>query len=128
MIDATAHVLEGWSQGELRVQHCDSCDTCQFPPRAVCLVCRAQTLGWKSIAREGTIGTFTVVYRAPTSAWKARVPYAIALVDCAPGVRLMMNVETAEPEALIIGQPVRIGFVTIGDDPQLRPIAWPKFE
>lgn len=123
MSDAVAHVLEGFSRGELRVQRCAACAAKQFPPRAVCLACGSTSLAWITVPPRGTIVTFTVVHRAPTPEWKARVPYVIALVDCAPGVRLMMNAETDEAETLIIGQAVDIGFTALADDPQMRPVA-----
>ena len=123
MSDPTRHVLEGWAQGELRVQRCEACRVRQFPPRAVCLACRADTFGWEVIAPQGTIASFTIVHRAPTPAWKARTPYAIALVDCVPGVRLMMNVQADNLDALAIGDRVAILFEAIGDQRQPRPCA-----
>ncbi len=125
MSDPVAHVLEGFSRCELRVQRCEACEAKQFPPRAICVACGSSQLTWMTLPSRGEIVSFTVVHRASTPERKARVPYAIALVDCAPGVRLMMNVETDESEALIVGQPVEIDFAAIGDDPQPRPVARP---
>ena len=67
------------------------------------------------------IHTFTIVHRAPTDAFKARVPYAIALVDLAPGVRMMMNVD-GDLSALAVDAPVEIGFTSSGGDTPL-PVA-----
>ena len=119
-MDDVAHVLEGYAKNELRVQHCDTCERLQFPPRAVCLACRSTKLAWTTCEPKGAIATFTVDHRAPTEAFKARVPYAIALVDCAPGVRMMMNV-CGDLDALAIGAPIAIGFSPIGHDRKLRP-------
>lgn len=118
-MDMVAHVHEGWQRGELRVQRCEACDALQFPPRAVCLACGSTALAWTVVPPRGTIHTFTIVHRAPTPAFKARVPYAIALVDLAPGVRMMMNVE-GDPASFAIDAPVRIGFTA---DDQPLPIA-----
>lgn len=115
-MDFVAHVHEGWRLGELRVQRCEACGARQFPPRAVCLSCRSAKLAWTTVAPQGTIHTFTVVHRAPTEAFKTRVPYAIALVDLAPGVRMMMNVE-GDRATIAIDASVDIGFTKEG--------AWP---
>jgi uncharacterized OB-fold protein len=115
-MDMVAHVHEGWRAGELRVQHCEACDALQFPPRAVCLACRSTALAWTVVPPRGAIHTFTIVHRAPTPAFKARVPYGIALVDLAPGVRMMMNVEGNLAE-IAIDAPVEIRFASDGDVP-----------
>lgn len=96
--------------GELRYQKCESCGTVQRIPRSLCEHCQSQTLEWKTSAREGTVLSFTTVYRAPLPVFKADVPYVIAIVDMDEGFRVMAN---ALPEAatdLTIGAKVRIGF------------------
>ena len=120
-MDSVAHVLEGYAKGELRVQRCEACATLQFPPRAVCLACRSAQLAWTTCESKGTIKTFTVVHRAPTDMFKARVPYLIALIDCAQGVRLMMNV-LGDLGALAIGATVEIDFMPTPDR-KMRPVA-----
>lgn len=96
--------------GELRYQKCESCGTVQRIPRSLCEHCQSQALQWSTSAREGTVLSFTTVYRAPLPVFKADVPYVIAIVDMAEGFRVMAN---ALPEAaanLAIGAKVRIGF------------------
>lgn len=122
MMDDVAYVLEGYARGKLRLQRCDACARLQFPPRAVCLACRSTTSTWTTCEPTGIIATFTVVHRAPTERFKARVPYAIALVDCAPGVRMMMNV-SGDLDALAIGAPVEIGFIIAQGETTPRPVA-----
>lgn len=119
-MDVVAYVHEGWRAGELRVQRCEACGARQFPPRAVCLACRSGQLTWAVMPPRGTIHTFTIVHRAPTAAFKTRVPYAIALVDLAPGVRMMMNVE-GDLSAVAVDAPVAIGFMA--DERQVLPVA-----
>lgn len=119
-MDFVAHVHEGWRAGELRVQCCEACGARQFPPRAVCLACRSDRLAWAVTPPHGKIHSFTIVHRAPTEAFKSRVPYAIALVDLAPGVRMMMNVE-GDLSKIAIDMPVDIGFSA--DEGQPLPIA-----
>ena len=69
---------------------------------------------------RGKIHTFTIVHRAPTEAFRSRTPYAIALVDLAPGVRMMMNVE-GDLSTVAVDAVVTIGFTT--GEGQPLPIA-----
>ncbi len=105
-----APFLGGCAEGRLRVQRCDACGYRQFPPRAVCLQCRSTALGWVDAPLRGTIATFTIVHRAPSEAFRAHVPYALALVDVEPGVRLMTNILDVDPAGIAIGQAVEIVF------------------
>ena len=116
---------DGCAAGELRVQHCPGCTAVQFPPRARCIACGAQRLGWRAIAPRGVVYSFTVVHRAPSAAFREAVPYVVALVDLAPGARLMLNVVDCAPGTLAIGMPVRIGFEArgAGEDAVWLPVA-----
>lgn len=107
---------DGCAAGELRMQHCAACSAVQFPPRARCIACGAQRLDWRAIAPRGVVYSHTVVHRAPGAAFRDRVPYVVALVDLAPGARLMVNVVDCAPESVTIGMRVRIGFEPRGSD------------
>jgi len=106
----TRHFWDGCSDGELRFQICSGCGTVQLIPRTFCSHCQSRDLGWKPSSAIGTVLSFTVVQRAPTAAFKAEVPYAIAIVDMAEGFRLMVNCDAELRPTLAIGQKVRIGF------------------
>jgi hypothetical protein len=109
--------------GELLHQQCRSCGHVQFPPRRICVSCRGDDIEWRRASGEGRIHSFTIVHRAPTDAFRAKVPYAIALVDMAEGFRMMMNVETDDLSALAIGAPIKVVFEPIGEGvalPQAR--------
>lgn len=106
----TGPFWEGCRRGELLYQRCRACGHVQFYLRTICAACLADDLEWLRSRGRGTIHTFTVVYRAPSEAFKADVPYALALVDLEEGFRMMLNVRGADPESLRIGQPVRIVF------------------
>jgi len=113
---------DGCRQGELLYQLCRGCGRVQFYPRALCAGCGATSLEWRRSRGEGTIHTVTVVYRAPSPAFRGDVPYAIALVDLDEGYRMMANVLGPDPESLMIGDRVRVVFETRGD------LVLPQFE
>jgi uncharacterized OB-fold protein len=113
---------DGCRQGELRYQQCRGCGRVQFYPRALCAGCGETSLEWRRSRGEGRIHTVTVVYRAPSPAFRGDVPYALALVDLDEGFRMMANVLGPDPERLAIGDRVRVVFERRGD------VALPQFE
>ena len=109
----TAETRPFWDackRGELLFQRCAGCGRVQFYPRGHCTACQSHELAWERSAGQGTIYSYTVVHRAPTEAFRAEVPYVLALVDMAEGFRIMTNVRGAAPDAVAIGRPVRIVF------------------
>lgn len=112
----TAPFWEGCRRGELLYQRCRACGHAQFYPRSLCAACSATDLEWLPSSKRGTIHSFTVVQRAPTEAFKADVPYVLALVDLEEGFRMMLNVLGASPDQVRIGQPVRIVFEARGEE------------
>jgi len=101
---------EGCARGELQYQFCTDCAKPQFYPRAHCVNCQGTALGWRRSAGAGTVYSHTTVRRAPTPAFKAMVPYVIALVDLDEGFRMMLNVLDCDPAAVAIGTRVRVVF------------------
>jgi hypothetical protein len=109
----TADTREFWDacgRGELMYQVCRSCARVQFYPRRHCAACQAVELEWRRSAGLGAVYSHTTVYRAPTPAFKADVPYVIALVDLDEGFRMMVNILGCEPSAVAIGSRMRIVF------------------
>lgn len=109
----TAETLPFWqacAEGRLTYQSCQDCGHAQFPPTSRCSRCGHEALSWRDSTRKGRVHTFTVVHRAPTAAFKAMVPYVIALVDLDEGFRMMMNLSGAAPESIAINDPVRVDF------------------
>lgn len=115
---------EGCARGELRYQRCAACGHVQFPLRPFCTRCRAAEPAVERSAGRGTVHSYTVVFRAPTPAFKADVPYTIALVDFDEGFRMMANLRDCPPESAAIGLRVGVVFEPLPDGgalPQVRP-------
>lgn len=116
---------QGCANGILSYQHCGSCEKAQFPPRSHCAQCQGRALQWRQSKGQGTVHTFTVVRRAPSAAFKADVPYVIALVDFDEGFRMMMNLRHVSPDAANIGMRVQVVFEATSGVyplPQAQPI------
>ncbi|MBK4720852.1 Zn-ribbon domain-containing OB-fold protein [Azospirillum sp. YIM DDC1] len=113
------------AEGVLTYQRCAACGHVQFPPRPFCTECRAAGPVTERSAGLGAIHSFTIVHRAPTPAFKADTPYALALVDFDEGFRLMVNLRGCPPEDARIGLRVRVLFEPLaggGALPQVRPL------
>lgn len=106
----TRHFWVACAEGRMEFQHCPRCGHDQFPPRISCTRCHGGGLEWRPASGRGTVFSFTIVHRAPTDAFKADVPYALAIVELEEGVRAMMNVRAADLSAVAIGAPVDIVF------------------
>lgn len=114
--------------GRLTFQRCRACGHGQFPPRIACTACHRTALDLETASGRGTVYSATVVHRAPIEAFKADVPYVLAIVELEEGVRAMMNVRTDAPEAVRIGLPVQVFFEPAANGPplpQARPLAPP---
>ncbi|EHP42068.1 hypothetical protein OR16_16637 [Cupriavidus basilensis OR16] len=72
---------------------------------------------------NGFIYTFTINHRAPNAFMKARLPYAVAIVELDEGVRLMANILNADPAEIGIGKRVKVVFEKVSEDMKL-----PQFE
>jgi uncharacterized OB-fold protein len=59
---------------------------------------------------RGTLYTFTVARRATHPKLAARVPYVIAVVELDEGPRLTSTVVDSDPDKLVIGQRLVVGF------------------
>jgi len=113
---------EACNKGELLYQRCRGCGHVQSYPRGHCEACQALDLEWKRSSGRGSIYTFTVAFRAPTAAFKADVPYAIAIVDMDEGFRLMVNILNCEHSEIAIGGAIRIVFKA-GEEGMVLPQA-----
>lgn len=116
----------GCAAGRFELQCCRLCGHCQFPPRFACTACRGTEFEWRESSGRGTVYSYTVVHRAPLDAFKADVPYVLAIVELEEGVRAMMNVRGLDPQAVRIGLPVEIFFEATRDGGPPLPQARPK--
>lgn len=106
----TQRFWSGCSDGRFEIQHCRSCGHRQFPPRVACTACHGGDLDWQEAGGRGVVYSFTVVHRAPLDAFKADIPYVIAIVELEEGVRVMMNLRGTDPADVTIGMPIEIFF------------------
>ena len=108
--------------GRLVLRHCRVCNNLMFYPRVVCTCCLSDDLDWQDASGRGTIYSVTACHRAPNQAFRAEIPYVIALIDLEEGPRMMSNVTDCAPDEAAIGAKVEVWFDVATDE-----IAIPKF-
>lgn len=99
---------EACDKEKFLIQRCTDCSSIWFYPSPICPNCSSDN--WTTVEADGTgiVESFTVVHHAPSDAFRADVPYIIALVELVEGVRVMGNIVDCGP-----------GEVGIGDDVEL---------
>ena len=107
----------------LEAARCDGCGAVSFPPRVVCPACRGRKLATVSLEPEGKVLTWTVIHVGPSS-HKHEVPYALAVVELAGGVRITCQVADLDPAQVAPGLPVRLEFRRIQEDGEAGIIAY----
>ena len=91
---------------KVRIQHCASCASHFYYPRAACPRCWKTDLEWVDISGAGSVHTFTIA-RAPTAPhFAAEVPQIIALVELDEGPRVTTTLVDVEPEQVRVGMRV----------------------
>jgi uncharacterized OB-fold protein len=116
---ATAPYWNAANKGRFVMPRCTQCTRWHFYPRALCPHCSSAELYWADCSGRGTVYSYTVVYRAPSPAFAAAVPYVIAIIAIEEGPHLMSNVVNCPPDALRIGLGVRAVFLRVAGDVQL---------
>jgi|SRR6476620_3065962 uncharacterized OB-fold protein len=102
-----------WSSGadgHLRVHRCVDCSHFVHPPTGHCPWCGSRHCAPHVVSGNGRVHTFTVNYQP----WvHGQDPYIIVIVelDEQAGLRLTSNLVNCSPDEVIIGMPVRVGFV-----------------
>ena len=101
---------EGTKQAKLLVQTCKDCESKIFYPRKYCPECWSGNLDWMESSGKAKIYTFSTAYSMVEPKFMDELPYTIAYVDLAEGVRMMTRIVDCKPEDLKIGMDVEVTF------------------
>nr|WP_294521989.1 Zn-ribbon domain-containing OB-fold protein [uncultured Rhodopila sp.] len=118
--------FDGARQGRLMLQHCSACDGWSFPVRERCPHCFSAGLQWRQASGRGSLYTFTIMHQVMNPGFASAVPYNIAQIDLAEGVRMTSNIVSTGNEALRIGMPLEVVFEEADGNvslPKFRPAA-----
>jgi uncharacterized OB-fold protein len=103
----------GTAAGELRIQHCPSCDRLRHPPGPMCPACGADKQDYVVACGRGTVYSY-VVHHAPAVPGKS-LPFVVALVELEEGVRMIGQLVDVEPAQVTVGMPVRLALTKVDD-------------
>lgn len=104
--EETREYWEGAGNGKLMVKKCRSCDAFHHYPRSICPHCGSDDTYYTESDGKGVIYSFSVMRRVQPN-------YAIAYVSVGDvGIKMMTNIINCDFDALEIGQPVKVTFVT----------------
>lgn len=120
-IEAPFH--EAAARGELLYQRCPDCDHVQFYPRGLCTACGA-TSAWAVASGLGEVYTFTIIRQTHSAVFKDEVPYVVAMVELAEGVKMMGNVTDCTVDEVRVGMAVEAYAIEFADGmalPYWRP-------
>jgi len=95
-------------EGQLKLQRCTACGHWRFPPSLLCPKCLAEGGEWTAVSGKGTVFSFIVVHRPQHPGFNDDVPYNVAIVELAEGVRMHGNVVECANEQLYVGMPVEL--------------------
>jgi uncharacterized OB-fold protein len=117
------HFFDAAAQGRLALQRCAACARVWFYPRPACVACGAERYAWIVASGRGRVHSHSIVHRAPSPAFRERVPYVVALVDLEEGPRMMANIVGDDALEVAIGDAVEVLFEERGEGrklPQFR--------
>ncbi|QHE85507.1 Zn-ribbon domain-containing OB-fold protein [Hydrogenophaga sp. BPS33] len=77
----------------LEFQRCGQCDRRWYFTRDFCPGCGSHDVQRQASQGSGVLYTSTLVHRAPAEAFRALVPFRLALVDMDEGFRVMGHTE-----------------------------------
>jgi len=114
--------FDACAQGVLVIRRCRGCSTWNAPAATLCWSCVSEDLDWAEASGRATLHTFGIVHQVSHRGFAAEVPYNIAVVELEEGPRINSNIVGCEAEALAVGMPLTVRFITLENG-----VSIPKF-
>jgi LAO/AO transport system kinase len=107
---------------------CTTCGEVFFPrrPKGICTNCQ-QTLADVSLGPDGVVYSFTTVMQRPPIYYQGPVPYVLAWVELAEGVRVEALLTGLPASGPSIGMPVHLAIETLHQEPDGEIVTAYKF-
>jgi uncharacterized OB-fold protein len=105
----------------LTAQRCSSCATLRFPGLPICPTCLERGFAWVDVSAEGSIWSYVVYHRAFHPGFAGELPYVVAIVENADGVRYTGRV-VGQREDVAVGAKVRAVFAD--ETPEFTLVQW----
>jgi uncharacterized OB-fold protein len=105
----------------LVAQKCGNCGTLVYPGLQICPSCWERELAWTDVSTEGSIWSYVVYHRAFHPGFSGELPYVVAIVENADGVRYTGRV-VGRREDVAVGAKVRAVFAD--ETPEFTLVKW----
>lgn len=115
---------EATRRNALNIQRCKDCSKHIFYPRIACPHCGSTDVEWVEASGKGTVYSYTVVESNSPSAFVADMPYVVAIVELAEGVRMLSNIVGCDPFTVRCDMPVEVVFEKLDEEftlPKFKP-------
>jgi uncharacterized OB-fold protein len=117
------HFWEAIDNNQLKLQECTACGARPYTPRLQCPKCFGDLI-WTEADGTGVVHSYGIVHRPNQPAvFDDRVPIVVAIVELDEGPLLVSDLINCDPEAVAIGDEVRVVFDAVTED-----VTLPKFE
>ncbi len=120
----TAAFWAGCREHKLMIQRCKDCGRLRWPASYVCPDCLSSETELVELPPEGTLYSYVVMQKPFHPSLADKVPYIVAAVDVAEGVRILANIFDCDPSTLHCGDAVSIDWCDC--ETYSRPIARKK--
>lgn len=122
----TAPYWESLKAHAMKIQRCNDTGRFFFYPRGMSPYTLSGNLSWEPVSGKGVLHAFTIVHTNRAPGFAEDLPYVVALVELAEGVRMMSNLIDVppDPEHVKIGMPVELVYDDVTEDvtlPKFRP-------
>ncbi|MDE3112625.1 MAG: OB-fold domain-containing protein [Chloroflexota bacterium] len=109
---------------ELRFQRCARDGKLFFPPAARCPRCWSREWSWDRVSGRGTVFSFVTFQRSYHPAFRASLPYVVAIVEIEEGARFTTRLTDVRVEDVRVGMAVEVSFTPVAGGakiPLFRP-------
>ncbi len=113
---------DGCRQHRLLFQKCSSCGHVRWPPALICPNCHGREADTTVSSGRGTVFSYVIYRETPHPAFRADLPYVVALVELDEGPRLITNIVGCPCEDVACDMPVEV----VWDD-VTETVSLPKF-
>jgi uncharacterized OB-fold protein len=90
-----------------------------YYPRIACPGCLSTALSWESISGQGSIYSYSVVWRPKNAAFDPHLPIVMVAVELDGGPLLITDLVECDPDSIEIGMPVEACFSALDGGPVL---------
>jgi uncharacterized OB-fold protein len=104
---------DGGARGVLLYQCCAGCTAAIFDPADRCRRCLGNNLAWAESAGDGSIATWSTVWRPVIPSYD--VPYVVAIVGVDEGYQIVTNIVGGDHTEVRSGLRVEVTFHTDDD-------------